>query len=377
MAKKSYIGVDNVARKNKKGYFGVDNLARKLKKGYIGVGGVARPCFTGGELAYYGTGTSLQNSRYDLSGARAGTYAVFLGGHLGDGSVVGSIDVYSSTLVHSTLSIFSAKFSCAAASAGDAYALFVDGNEASGIPYPATYAVSAALVKSQPTNLDTNVCGYRIGTSLGIYALFAGGAYSTSLYGVIYYYSNVLVKGTVGSFVDYTQYGRGASCGCVGSTALFAGGQNQTVTASVTLVSSSLVISTGTSLSQARYYSAAAKAGDYCLVAGGNTSFSSYVSTVDAYSSSLVRTTATSLSSSRADSRGLSVGDYGLFGAGRIKSGNTNVVDIYDANLVRTTMTMSANRKYHAGISVNNFGIFAGGHDGTNALATTDIFTAA
>lgn len=42
MAKKVYIGVDNVPRKVKKVYAGVDGVARKVKKGYIGVNGVAR-----------------------------------------------------------------------------------------------------------------------------------------------------------------------------------------------------------------------------------------------------------------------------------------------------------------------------------------------
>lgn len=62
MAKRIYIGVNNVARKIKKGYIGVDGIARKIKKGYIGVGGVARPFWTGGEVVYYGT-DSFPDSR--------------------------------------------------------------------------------------------------------------------------------------------------------------------------------------------------------------------------------------------------------------------------------------------------------------------------
>lgn len=48
MAKQTYLGVDNVARKVKKVYIGVDNKARKVKKMYIGVNNVARLFFNGG-----------------------------------------------------------------------------------------------------------------------------------------------------------------------------------------------------------------------------------------------------------------------------------------------------------------------------------------
>ena len=68
MAKKGYVGVGGVARKLKKGYVGVGGVARRLKKAYIGVGGVARPCWSGGELSYYGTAAALTNSVAALPG---------------------------------------------------------------------------------------------------------------------------------------------------------------------------------------------------------------------------------------------------------------------------------------------------------------------
>lgn len=42
MAKKMYVGVDNVARTVNTAYVGVNNIAKKVKKAYIGVGGKAR-----------------------------------------------------------------------------------------------------------------------------------------------------------------------------------------------------------------------------------------------------------------------------------------------------------------------------------------------
>ena len=48
MAKKAYIGINDVARKAKKMYVGVAGVARQTKKGYIGINGVARLFFENG-----------------------------------------------------------------------------------------------------------------------------------------------------------------------------------------------------------------------------------------------------------------------------------------------------------------------------------------
>lgn len=50
MAKNTYIGVSNVARKVKNIYIGVNGVARKVKKAWIGVGGVAREFWSGGAV---------------------------------------------------------------------------------------------------------------------------------------------------------------------------------------------------------------------------------------------------------------------------------------------------------------------------------------
>lgn len=53
MAKRFYIGVDNVARTVIKGYVGVDNVARGIAVGYIGVDDVARQTFAATQLRTY------------------------------------------------------------------------------------------------------------------------------------------------------------------------------------------------------------------------------------------------------------------------------------------------------------------------------------
>ena len=59
MAKRAYIGIDGRARRVKKLYVGADGRARRIRRAYVGVGGAARPCWSGGELAYYGAVTPL------------------------------------------------------------------------------------------------------------------------------------------------------------------------------------------------------------------------------------------------------------------------------------------------------------------------------
>lgn len=49
MAKESYVGIDNVARKVKSLYIGADGVARKVKKAYIGVDGIAREWYSSGK----------------------------------------------------------------------------------------------------------------------------------------------------------------------------------------------------------------------------------------------------------------------------------------------------------------------------------------
>ena len=53
MAKKAYVGVDNVAQKVSRMYIGVDNTARHIIKGYVGVNGVAQQFWPSGAAIPY------------------------------------------------------------------------------------------------------------------------------------------------------------------------------------------------------------------------------------------------------------------------------------------------------------------------------------
>ena len=92
MAKKAYIGINNIARKVTKFYVGIDGIARRVKKAYIGIGGVARPCFGGG-LEYYGY-TWMSQGISNLSATTVGNYALFGGGADNSLKPVSTVDAY-------------------------------------------------------------------------------------------------------------------------------------------------------------------------------------------------------------------------------------------------------------------------------------------
>ena len=127
MAKKTYIGVNNVARQVKKVYIGVNGVARKVKKIYIGVANIARQIFGGGELSYYGIATSLSKARGDLAATSVGNYALF-----GGGSDLSTVDAYDTSLTRTSPTALSEARSILAATSVGNYALFGGGFPSSG-----------------------------------------------------------------------------------------------------------------------------------------------------------------------------------------------------------------------------------------------------
>lgn len=73
MAKRIYVGNNNVARKVKKLYVGVKGVARKAKKVYIGVNGVA-------QLAYASTLEYTYDGASTFSGRKEGDWVLTLTG---------------------------------------------------------------------------------------------------------------------------------------------------------------------------------------------------------------------------------------------------------------------------------------------------------
>ena len=305
-----------------------EGVARPIKKAYIGIGGVARPCWSGGELSYYGTITSMNAPNNSLAATTVGDYALFGGGYAGRYSTV--VDAYNTS-----------------------------------------------LTRTIPTALSSGTDDLAA-TTVGNYALFGGGLISTGYNDSVYVYDKSLTKNVLSN----TSYGaRYLAATTIGNYALFGGG-NRSGTSSVSVVysyNSSLTKASATSLSTARMMLAATTVGNYALFGGGSTTTSStYTSTVDAYDMSLTRTTPAALSKGRYCLSATAVGNYALFGGGSI-SRTTNVVDAYDSNLTRTTPTaLSIDRQNLAATTVGNYALFGGGISSTSSYSSVvDAYTVA
>lgn len=314
-----------IARKVKKGYIGIEGLARKIKKAYIGIGGVARPCWSGGELAYYGTITALSQARYGLAATSIGDYALFGGGRVSQQT--SAVDSYDKSLVRNTATSLSQAVDELAATSIGSYALFGGGRRAG--------------------NGKVNYIN----------------AYNTSLTQSLKY------LGTARYWLAATT---------VGNNALFGGGFATNTTNVVDAVNTSLSVSTATSLSAKRTELAATTVGDHALFGGGNDGNGSGLSVVDAYNTSLTRTIETNLSVGRMRLAATTVGNYALFGGGY--SGNSNncyaTVDAYDTSLTRTTPTvLSVARYYLAATSVGEYAVFGGGDPNTGTYSSVyDVY---
>lgn len=371
MAKKAYIGVEGIAHKIKKGYIGVDNIAHKIKKAYIGIGGVARPCWSGGELAYYGT----------IAGAAAGlpastkTHAMFI-----SNSAALAYDAALTMYTPEKLSLSSSYSAIASTEVGN-YGLFGGGGYMSGVSSfyhsSAVEAYDQSLTRSNAPNL-TNSRRDASGSKGGKYGIFAGGqvynssgsskessvdAYDQSLTKVL----SIRYGGISGN-----RYGMGSTA--VGDYILFAGGSSSSPFATVDAFDASLTRTSPEALSVARERPAAATVGDYALFVGGSAG-SGYVAppvaTVDVYDKYLTRINTPDLSTARRSIGATSVGNFALF-AGGYGSANSATVDVYDSSLTHTLAADLSKARMPTAAAVGNFALFTGGNNND-----VDVYTVA
>lgn len=129
---------------------------------------------------------------------------------------------------------------------------------------------------------------------------------------------------------------------------LFAGGVNSagSPVSNVDAYNSARTKSTPTALSVARYNMATAIAGGTFALFAGGISGNGVSTVIDAYNLSRTRTTPCTLSVARHLLSGMTVGQYAIFAGGRtaISSGASNIVDMFDSNLTRSTMQLKVAR---------------------------------
>lgn len=319
MAKKMYIGANNVARKVKKQYIGVDGKARKVKKGYIGVGGVARPFFSGGQLVYYGA-LSTQPNICTNAAATVGDYAVYAGGSTGNQQIARQTNAYDKNLVHSSpLSLSSAMTDLSAASTKD-YMFLVGGT-------------------------TSTITGSQSGTTTVVSITSFATAITASL-----------TQTTVSTLATKRAYAGGVALN--EKFAFFGGGTTDTAfqnpTNALDVYDNNLVRTKLDSLGYITYNPATASNGKYAFFAGGHLK-----TTVMAFDENFVRTSVAALPRQTQSTAGVSFGKYAMFGGGNAGSSTQcPYVSIIDENLVKTDTTHTTLNGPCWGVRVEDFAVF-------------------
>ncbi|WP_432354768.1 LamG-like jellyroll fold domain-containing protein [Anaerotruncus rubiinfantis] len=258
--------------------------------------------------------------------------------------------------------------SLTATTIGD-YALFAGGstNTALTNPSPIVDVYNSSLVHNTVT--DLSIGRYSLAsTCLGNYALFGGGWSSSGSSAAVDAYDFSLTRTTPTALGSVSTNLAATS---VGGYALFGGGYTSsgmttTYTSKVNAYNSSLTRINPTSLNAARGFLTATSVGDYALFVGGQGSNNKLYSTVDAYSSALTKSTPNGLSISRCKIAGIMVDKYALLGGGSTDSGFSDVVDVYNESLIKLdSLILSKSGIYYGGVNLNGYAIFGCPHSGT------------
>ena len=373
---------DFVPAKNSSGTAGLYDLANSTFYTNAGTGtftagseymSTARQFFGGGELKYYGVGTSLSVARHNPVGASVGNYALFAGGgtYTSRNVYYANVDAYSTSLTRTSApDLSSTKVDFAGASVGN-YALFGGGRAYTYYGTVDTY--NASLTKGTTAN-GIQSCYWNAAASIGSYALFTNGISYTNVYA----FNESLTRSNAPSLTYAKNQIEAASND---KDAIFAGGYNSTTAQSVytEAYDSSLTKTVSTSgltlgTTGQRSGHAAAGNGVYVVFAGGGGNM------VDAFDTTLTKHTAATIQNANAiELAGTKLGDYALIGGGGTGVTFFPWVYAYDQSLVQTMPTnLSAGRQQLAATSVGDYAFFAGGiTTGEARTDAVDIYTIA
>ena len=384
MAKKIYVGVSSKARKVKAMYVGVNSKARRITKAYVGVGGIARKIWPS-EFSYYGSKTAKITN--PTAATTVGSYALF--GSCGTPYSTNDVEYFNSSLTNGSASTLycstdsSYKTRGVIATTVNNYAIFGSG-DILGKQYGENRYLTG--YNTSLTRKYVQVTGYNIGglyaaaTSIGNYAIFAGGfadGYSMD-------YLLAVNSSLTYQSLDYSHNRHGLSATTVGNYAIFAGGDYNDDEGSYYFntayaYDSSLTERQLSNMSKQRFLGAATTIGSYALFAGGknDTAGSSkyFNDSVDAYDTSLTKSSAPVLNIARFELAATSVGDYAMFGGGSAYSTSyCSDMDLYDKSLTHTVTTgLSVARSGIVATTIGSYALFAGGSSSNYKL---DIYSA-
>ena len=204
-------------------------------------------------------------------------------------------------------------------------------------------------------------------TTVGEYALFAGGPYSSNK---VIAYNESLTQIAVDNLTVSRKYNPAATT--VGNYAVVGGGNSSDGRFDIYDASLTHQISTFESPVK-RYYLAATTVGNYGVFAGGGRDASSETDRVDYCDDSLTFSAGRVLKSPRSYLAATTVGEYALFAGGGYYS---KVVDVYDASMTQLNRSdyLRTARRELAATTVGEYALFAGGQSASRIY--TDIVDA-
>lgn len=326
-----------------------------------------------GELVYHGVIYNGTYGEYEGAASIKNIYALFAGD---------TTNVFNSSLVHSTTSGYTSRNSDPGAGSIGEYAIFAGDFDVYNRVYANGAAYNSSLVK---TSLSLSEAARRpASANIGDYLIFAGGNvaenYSEAPSSQTTAITSQLVTTSIGDLSYSGAYGlAGAS---VGNYAVFAGGQegyrnSGDYLTTVITYNSELVRGTASNLSRAVGKISGTETVNHALFAGALRSYGgSPTNVVNVYDKDLVRTTPVALSSAR-DSVGSGSlnGEFAMFAGGSPSSGYSADVDVFDVDLLRTNPSaLSVARSLCNVAEVGEYLIVGGGSVGMESQDTTEAY---
>lgn len=423
MSRRTYIGVDGIARKVKKIYVGVNGIAQKVKKAYIGVSNLARQFFGGYDSIQkvsdpirfvqcpYNDAVNNSYLRGIAAGNLANKYALFAGSFSQYSTGSGRV-YYPSKYVYAVneeLTVTSAPnlpyYSAWLKPANlTDYIVFgygysqttVSTNNSAPTPTSAyAYAYGKDLTRHELNDLYSSTFDKTYGTSAGngthaIYPFWMKSVSATDDVKLTVY-NNELVQSIISS--DGTLEDRiGSIDACrFNNYAVFFGTMNAAhsdaePTTSVYAYDQDLIKHTMSGLSDAgtlTYPRQCVATTNYVVLAGGRTSDSSasklnqYPKDLEVYNKNLIKISTTAKLSYNTEWFGtLAIdnwiifcgGHYGYTNTGSSTDGEATNVNMFDENLIRTTDELDNGLYYLEGASIGDYGILVGYGNANNTV---------
>lgn len=383
MAKRAYIGINNVAKKIKKIYVGIGGVAKKVKKAYVGIGGVAKLFFSVGYtlVKVSPSPSTLSRGKIQMAGVSTENHALFAGGNYLSGNAsykTNEVESYNTALTKTIITSLATGKSNPPRCTLNNYALIIGGSGTGDIT-AASKRIECYDDNLVYSNLGNTVYGLE---TYGYYGYTSDHFISVSPTGMNIINSEFTISSDVDTYPSYC-YKKIPIFN--GSNLLIGGGYNSNTSSALNDVicyDSYLTKSSASNFSTARYEIGGATVAKKFLFGGGSNTSSGYaLNSIEVYDENLTHSTI-SLGTGMACVNGNSIGEYALFAGGSsminssISTSYYSYVYQFDENLTRSSlMSLSNNCSIKTSTIVGNSILFAGGYRHNYSTWVTTYYT--